>query len=51
MNTIGEASASAFSTIGGSTSPGSSRLASETLSRTSLAAASMSTDRSNSTRI
>ena len=46
---IGRASASAFDTIGGSQSLGRKRCARETLSRTSLAAVSKSTESSNST--
>jgi len=48
---MGEESASAFSTVEGSASAGSCRRATLTLSRTSLAAASMGTPKSNSTRI
>ena len=46
---IGMASASALDTVGGSQSRGSIRWARDTLSRTSLAAVSRSTDSSNST--
>ena len=46
---IGVASASAFDTVGGSQSRGRKRCARDTLSRTSLAAVSKSTDNSNST--
>jgi hypothetical protein len=47
--TIGTASASAFVTVGLSASGGSRRMARETLSRTSLAAVSISMPSSNST--
>ena len=46
---MGEASASAFETVGGSQSRGRLRCARDTLSRTSLAAVSRSTESSNST--
>ena len=46
---MGVASASAFDTVGGSQSRGSHRWARDTLSRTSFAAVSRSTDSSNST--
>ena len=46
---IGIASASAFDTVGGSQSRGRNRCARDTLSRTSFAAVSRFTDRSNST--
>jgi hypothetical protein len=51
INIIGLASASAFETVGGSQSRGNKRCACETLSRTSFAAVSKSTESSNSTEM